>query len=119
MYAGRMVEKASRKALYRRPLHPYTDGLLNAFPTLDGPLHRMSGIPGTPPDLRNVPNGCVFSPRCSKAWEKCLQVRPVLSNPPGEPDSGERLVACHLYGTDGEYRPQEPRGTLSGQGGKR
>jgi peptide/nickel transport system ATP-binding protein len=76
MYAGRMVERASRKALYRRPLHPYTDGLLHSFPTLDGPLTRMSGIPGTPPDLRAVPNGCVFNPRCSRAHERCIQQRP-------------------------------------------
>jgi peptide/nickel transport system ATP-binding protein len=118
LYAGRMVEKASRRALYRRPLHPYTDGLLHSFPTLDGPLTRMTGIPGTPPDLRQVPVGCVFNPRCEKAWGKCFQVRPELSSPPGVEDANERLVACHLYGNDGQYRPQNPQGTLSGQGGK-
>lgn len=118
LYAGRMVEKASRRALYRRPLHPYTDGLLHAFPTLDGPMTRMTGIPGTPPDLRLIPQGCVFNPRCHKAWDKCFQVRPELSNPPGVEDANERLVACHLYGHDGQYRPQEPQETFSGQGGK-
>lgn len=118
MYAGRMVEKASRKALYQRPLHPYTDGLLHSFPSLDGPLERMTGIPGTPPDLREVPRGCVFHPRCGKAWEKCVQVRPVLSSPPGVADASERLVACHLYGPDGGYRPQMPGKIMSGRGGK-
>ena len=118
LYAGRMIEKASRRALYRRPLHPYTDGLLHAFPTLDGPMARMTGIPGTPPDLRLVPQGCVFNPRCGKAWDKCFQVRPELGNPPGVEDANERLVACHLYGNDEQYRPQEPMGILNGQGGK-
>lgn len=98
MYAGRMVEKASRKALYRQPLHPYTDGLLHAFPTLDGPLVRMSGIPGTPPDLRHVPPGCVFHPRCGKAWEKCQHVAPTLTGVPFAGVAGQQVqVACHLY----------------------
>jgi len=97
MYAGRMVERASRKALYRVPLHPYTDGLLHAFPTLDGPLTRMTGIPGTPPDLREVPAGCVFNPRCSRAWDTCRRVRPILVQPSGVEDANERLVSCHLY----------------------
>jgi peptide/nickel transport system ATP-binding protein len=115
LYAGRVVEKASRRALYRRPLHPYTDGLLHSFPTLDGPLTRMTGIPGTPPDLRLVPTGCVFNPRCKRSWDKCFKARPELGSPPGVEDAAERLVACHLYGNDGQYRPQ---GTLSGYGGK-
>jgi peptide/nickel transport system ATP-binding protein len=120
MYAGRMVEKASQRALYRRPLHPYTDGLLHAFPTLNGPLVRMNGIPGTPPDLRQVPQGCVFNPRCSKAWDKCFQARPQLVSPVGEVDASERLVACHLYnGPDGQSRPQEPTSQFSTQGGQR
>lgn len=117
MYAGRMVEKAGRKALYHHPLHPYTDGLLHSFPTLEGPLVRMSGLPGTPPDLRELPPGCVFYPRCSKAWERCLCERPILMSPPnpGIEDAAERRVACHLYDTDSR-REQEP--ALSGQGGE-
>ncbi len=118
LYAGRMIEKASRRALYQRPLHPYTDGLLHSFPTLDGPLVRMTGIPGTPPDLRHVPAGCVFNPRCNQAWEKCFNVRPELVSPPGVEDANERLVACHLYGNDGQFRPQEPRESLRSQGGR-
>ncbi len=120
MYAGRMVEKASRKALYRRPLHPYTDGLIHSFPTLDGPLVRMSGIPGTPPDLRELPPGCVFYPRCSKAWGRCLQERPLLISPPGMEDAAERLVACHLHGSrnGGLFWPRRPETAISGQGGE-
>ena len=117
MYAGRMVERAGRGELYRRPLHPYTDGLLHSFPTLDGPLVRISGIPGTPPDLREVPSGCVFHPRCSKARELCRRERPILISLSDVEIEGakERRVACHLYGTD-YWREQEP--VLSGQGGE-
>lgn len=117
MYAGRMVERASRKALYRRPLHPYTDGLLHSFPTLDGPLTRMSGIPGTPPDLREVPNGCVFNPRCPRAYERCIQQRPQLLNPAGVADSQERLVACHLYPGE-QFGQPAPNVALGGQRGE-
>jgi peptide/nickel transport system ATP-binding protein len=116
MYAGRMVEKASRKELYRRPLHPYTDGLLHSFPTLDGPVMRMSGIPGTPPDLRQVSAGCVFHPRCSKAWQTCFQTRPALQHPMGVENAEECLVACHLYDdSDGEHVLAP---ALSGRGGE-
>jgi peptide/nickel transport system ATP-binding protein len=120
LYAGRMLEKASCKALYQNPLHPYTDGLLHSFPTLDGPLVRMSGIPGTPPDLRYVPSGCVFQERCGKAWEKCFQARPQLINPANTVEARERLVACHLYNSWGgnEYNTRRPTTTLPGQGGQ-
>jgi peptide/nickel transport system ATP-binding protein len=112
MYAGRIVERAGRVSLYRRPLHPYTDGLLHAFPTLDGPLVRMSGIPGTPPDLRALPPGCVFHPRCSRAWERpALQVPGVVDESVGE----QRSVACHLYTTESQ-REQEL--ALRGPGGE-
>jgi peptide/nickel transport system ATP-binding protein len=118
LYAGRMVEKAACRALYRRPLHPYTAGLLRSFPTLDGPLVRMTGIPGTPPDLRKMPSGCVFHPRCSQAWGRCFAVRPELTVPCGVEDAAERLVACHLYGKDGRSGSPEPLEIVSGQGGK-
>jgi len=110
MYAGRMVEKASRKALRQHALHPYTDGLLHTFPTLEGPIVRMTGIPGTPPDLRMVPSGCVFHPRCKKAWGKCSTVRPVLLPSPAGVGSAGQQVACHLYtgtGHDEELRASE------------
>lgn len=119
LYAGRMLEKASGRALYQTPLHPYTDGLLHSFPTLDGPLVRMSGIPGTPPDLRELPAGCVFQQRCGKAWEKCQQVRPQLINPANTVEAQNRLVACHLYTPWGgnEYSVSRPAVSLPGQGG--
>jgi peptide/nickel transport system ATP-binding protein len=116
MYAGQLVEQAGRVALYRRPLHPYTDGLLHSFPTLDGPLVRMSGIPGAPPDLYTLPSGCVFHPRCPKAWERCQRELPALLPPgaAGEEEVCGRRVACHLYGT---YR-REQELALYGQGGE-
>ncbi|HEY1352281.1 MAG TPA: ABC transporter ATP-binding protein [Ktedonobacteraceae bacterium] len=117
MYAGRIVERAGRLSLYRRPLHPYTAGLLRSFPTLDGPLVRMSGIPGTPPDLRALPPGCVFHPRCARAWQRCQQERPALlaSEAAAEESGGPRQVACHLYTTESQ-REQQP--ALRGQGGE-
>src|SRR6202034_2821116 len=63
MYAGRLVERAPAHALFRPPRHPYTLGLLSSFPPLHGPRVAMTGIPGSPPDLRMLPSGCVFHPR--------------------------------------------------------
>ena len=68
MYAGKMIEKATSDDTYLHPRHPYSYGLLNSFPTLHGPHRRMVGIPGSPPDLRNVPTGCAFHPRCPFAF---------------------------------------------------
>ncbi|HKT02481.1 MAG TPA: ABC transporter ATP-binding protein, partial [Rugosimonospora sp.] len=64
MYAGRIVESAPARELYRRPRHPYSRGLRDSFPPLRGPLTRLSGIPGAPPDLAAPPSGCRFHPRC-------------------------------------------------------
>lgn len=95
MYAGRIVEKASRRELYLHPRHPYSYGLLNSFPALHGPRRRMSGIPGSPPDLRAVPPGCAFHPRCPLAFDTCRSVLPSLRHVQGD-ESGQH-VACHLY----------------------
>src|SRR5437660_5583759 len=78
MYAGRIVEMASRRDLYLHPRHPYSYGLLNSFPSLHGPRRKMSGIPGSPPDLRDVPSGCAFHPRCPLAFDTCPAVLPIL-----------------------------------------
>jgi len=71
MYAGRLVERAPAASLFRAPRHPYTNGLLNSFPALHGEWQRMTGIPGHPPDLRRLPTGCPFHPRCPHAFDKC------------------------------------------------
>ena len=122
MYAGRIVEETSWQQLYRHPRHPYSHGLLNSFPSLRGPKRRMNGIPGSPPDLRNVPAGCAFRPRCPFAFEECSERVPVLAAPQIggvhigvqglEPDgklaggmlslrSQQSQVACHLYSKEG------------------
>ena len=64
MYAGEIVESAPAAELYRAPQHPYTVGLMGSFPPLTGPIERMTGIPGSPPDLSDPPTGCRFHPRC-------------------------------------------------------
>jgi peptide/nickel transport system ATP-binding protein len=90
MYAGRLVERASARALFRAPRHPYTLGLLHSFPPLHGPRVQMTGIPGSPPDLRLLPTGCVFHPRCAFAVARCA-----ADSPPLEPvDGNGRIVAC-------------------------
>ncbi len=95
MYAGRIVEKAAQHDLHKYPRHPYSYGLLHSFPTLHGPRQKMVGIPGSPPDLRNVPFGCAFHPRCPCAFDVCSQVLPVLQ--PAVPNIPEQVTACHLY----------------------
>jgi peptide/nickel transport system ATP-binding protein len=98
MYAGELVETASASALAANPQHPYTQGLLRSFPPLHGPLTRLTGIPGTPPDLAAPPAGCRFHPRCphcvrdeSRLYVRQTTERPVLR----EVEPGHR-VACHL-----------------------
>jgi oligopeptide/dipeptide ABC transporter ATP-binding protein len=98
MYGGRIVEEASAAALYRDSLHPYSDGLLHSFPALRGPRRELSGIPGSPPDLRAMPTGCSFHPRCAKAFDPCAQTVPVLGVPVDAAPGG-RSVACFLHQT--------------------
>ncbi|MCI4066710.1 ABC transporter ATP-binding protein [Micromonospora sp. R77] len=95
MYGGRIVEEAPAAELYRRALHPYTEGLLHSFPALRGPRRELAGIPGSPPDLRAMPAGCAFHPRCPRAFEPC-DVDPPPLGPPGDDRPG-RTVACWLH----------------------
>jgi peptide/nickel transport system ATP-binding protein len=113
MYAGRLIERAPAQALYRAPRHPYTLGLLNSFPSLHGPRRKMTGIPGSPPDLRNAPSGCAFHPRCGYAMDVCRTDIPVtLSLAPGN-----RSAACWLQDGHVEVPPElaaaEPGATAS------
>ena len=101
MYAGRLVERAPARALSYAPRHPYTYGLLNSFPPLHGQRRVMAGIPGSPPDLSNVPSGCAFHPRCPHAMDRCTSDVPALVEVGGattrrhRPDA-RREVACWL-----------------------
>jgi peptide/nickel transport system ATP-binding protein len=98
MYAGEIVEEAPAGEIHREPRHPYTVGLMQSFPPLHGPIVRMTGIPGAPPDLASPPPGCRFHPRCPhcdpgnfELYRRQTTVRPVLR----EVSPGHR-VACHL-----------------------
>ncbi|MEU8567382.1 ABC transporter ATP-binding protein [Streptomyces pathocidini] len=111
MYGGRIVESGPAGALYREPRHPYTRGLRDSFPPLQGPLRKLTGIPGTPPDLRRLPPGCPFEPRCAHAVAACAQAVPAL-----EAD-GDRLVACVRTGelTAGAAAPDETPAPNNGE----
>ena len=92
MYAGRIVEKADTKVLFREMRMPYTEALLNAIPKLADPSHtRLAAIGGRPPDLVDPPKGCPFSPRCPYARERCQEERPELTPSESNPD---HLYAC-------------------------
>jgi peptide/nickel transport system ATP-binding protein len=95
MYGGRIVEEAAAATLYRDSLHPYSEGLLKSFPALRGPRRQLSGIPGSPPDLRAMPSGCSFHPRCPRAFAPCSVDLPILGRPAG--NATERTVACWLH----------------------
>jgi peptide/nickel transport system ATP-binding protein len=88
MYAGQVDELGATKMIFDRPMHPYTQGLLEAFPSIRGPRVPLRGIPGNPPDLSSVPSGCRFHPRCPHALDRCAQIAPDLSMVDGD------LVRC-------------------------
>jgi peptide/nickel transport system ATP-binding protein len=96
MYAGRIVESAPAHDLFRAPRHPYSAALLGSFPSLHGERTVMAGIPGSPPDMRNLPGGCAFHPRCSYALPRCAQQIPELTAPSIRAGS-DRVVACWLH----------------------
>jgi oligopeptide/dipeptide ABC transporter ATP-binding protein len=80
MYAGRVVETAPTRVLFRAPQHPYTAALLNSLPTTSEPGERLVQIAGTPPDAAEPPPGCAFHPRCAQAVERCAAETPVLED---------------------------------------
>ena len=93
MYAGRLMERAPAASLFHAPRLPYTHGLLNCFPPLHGAHRRMDGIAGSPPDLKNLPKGCAFNPRCRWAMQQCREELPRLL----PLDGSTREVACWLH----------------------
>jgi peptide/nickel transport system ATP-binding protein len=95
MYSGRLVELAGAGDLIEAPRHPYSLGLLNSFPALHGERVRMTGIPGAPPSLRAMPDGCKFHPRCPHAADRCRGEEPTLLTPAGR--TAARTVACWLH----------------------
>jgi oligopeptide transport system ATP-binding protein len=92
MYAGRVVEQAQTRELFRDPKHPYTLGLLRSIPRLDRDEERLTPIPGRPPDLARLAPGCPFAPRCEFAIDLCRAERPAL-RAVGHA-GGEHIAAC-------------------------
>ncbi len=93
MYAGKIVEYGDARSIFKNPQHPYTQGLIKAFPSIKGERVRMTSIPGQPPDLLHPPPACRFNPRCPFVMDVCKREEPMLI------EHGEKnhLAACHLY----------------------
>ncbi|HEY8447063.1 MAG TPA: ABC transporter ATP-binding protein [Thermomicrobiales bacterium] len=93
MYGGRVVEHAPKFEILRRPRHHYTAGLIRSVPLIEERREkRLKSIPGFPPDLLNLPTGCIFHPRCEAADGLCQSVRPELGVAPEDP---RHRYACH------------------------
>jgi peptide/nickel transport system ATP-binding protein len=101
MYAGNVVEYTDAQTLFSQPKHPYTVGLLNCYPDVEGPRKTLESIEGVVPDLINPPSGCRFHPRCKLAMPICREQEPRL-----EPVAEGHLVSCHVY----EGAADGPRG---------
>ena len=95
MYAARVEEFGPTRQVFDTPKHPYTIGLMEAFPSIRGPRVPLTGIPGRPPDLAHPPPGCRFAPRCPKVMDRCTQEVPSLYDVDGT------LVRCFLHDKDG------------------
>jgi peptide/nickel transport system ATP-binding protein len=109
MYAGRVVERGSKRQLFYDPQHPYTWGLLGSIPRLDRPkAERLHSIAGAPPSLINLPQGCKFRPRCPHAFEKCME-EPGLEN---RVDDAGHLDRCWL---DVDYKRAHRDETIQGE----
>jgi peptide/nickel transport system ATP-binding protein len=93
MYAGKIVEYGDAVSIFKNPMHPYTQGLIKAFPSIKGERVRLTSIPGAPPDLLHPPPACRFNPRCPYVMDVCKKEEPLLE----EQSDKNHLVACHLY----------------------
>lgn len=89
MYSGSVMEQGTVSEVFSKPMHPYTKAMLKSTPLIDGPLQRLSSIPGTAPSLSERPKGCPFAPRCQFATDSCSQDIPVL-----HVTSSGRKIAC-------------------------
>ena len=97
MYAGNIVELGAVEGIFKKPAHPYTNGLICAIPTLTTKKEcKLEMIPGSVPNLVYPPSGCRFHPRCAKATDVCKREKPKMA----EVEPGH-FVACHLYDQEG------------------
>ena len=96
MYGGQVVEQSPVDDLFDEPLHPYTVGLMNSIPTIEGEIERLQSIEGNVPSPENMPKGCRFAPRCSKAFDRCFAEAPQLKQM-----GNDRAVRCFLYDDEG------------------
>jgi peptide/nickel transport system ATP-binding protein len=105
MYAGQVAELGATRDVFDDPLHPYTAGLMEAFPSIRGPKVHLTGIPGSPPDLSRSHEGCRFAPRCTKVMDRCL------TTPPDLYQVGGTAVRCllHEHGRDSGAPAREER----------
>lgn len=92
MYAGKIMEEAPVKELFKNPMHPYTFGLMNSIPKMTESKEHLYTIPGLVPNLLHLPQGCRFCPRCDKAMKICTMYQPDLY----ETEDGHK-VRCFLY----------------------
>jgi peptide/nickel transport system ATP-binding protein len=99
MYAGNVVENTATLEIFRHPLHPYSVGLIGAFPKLTGERKRLESITGNPPNLLDPPPGCRFNPRCPHAKEVCTRLTPPLME-----THESHWVACHMVNGHQEYK---------------
>ncbi len=91
MYAGRIVEFGALRDVFSKPLHPYTEGLLNSIPRIEVEKERLIPIRGMMPDPSIVPSGCIFKPRCPYAKEECSVQAPIVSK------ISDRRVMCLMH----------------------
>jgi len=89
MYAGKLMEIGPAEKLFSQPVHPYTEALLSAFPSIHGQKRRLKSLPGEPPDLLHPPAGCRFHPRCPYATDVCTREEPLLI-----PHREDQQAAC-------------------------
>jgi oligopeptide transport system ATP-binding protein len=104
LYGGQVMEQGSAEAIFYKPSHPYTAGLLAAVPRLEGGDAPMIAIPGAPPNMARLPAGCPFSERCVMALAQCESVRPVLV---AAGHDAHVLRACHLAFDDVTQKLQQ------------
>jgi oligopeptide/dipeptide ABC transporter ATP-binding protein len=102
MYAGKIVEEAEVDALFARPLHPYTQGLIASIPVLGSVTNRLEVIPGSVPNLINLPPGCRFAPRCRARLEHHLSICDERE-PDLVPHEKGHAARCWLYQSHGDH----------------